>query len=128
MMAAMQVLKPDEEKLFHGQPKGFPFGDFDLEDVMLPEDDDMGVPSDDEEQEEVLQTETGFGNVLGARMRAMGRRPALVAPMGASRRRRRGGPSWLMHRGSRNQTHASPPPRSQWWTTCPRCRPRNMRS
>ena len=54
--------------MFEGQPKGFPFGDFDLEDVMLPENDDMGIPSDTDEdgQEEDLQTESGFGNVLGA--------------------------------------------------------------
>ncbi|PSC71923.1 Eukaryotic translation initiation factor 3 subunit B [Micractinium conductrix] len=56
----------DEQHLFEGQPKGFPFGDFDLADVMLPEDDDMGIPcdSDDEGAEEELQTESGFGNVL----------------------------------------------------------------
>lgn len=52
--------------MFEGQPKGFPFGDFDLGDVMLPEDDDMGIPSDSGEdgQEEELKTESGFGNVL----------------------------------------------------------------
>ena len=61
------ALRPDEEKLFEGQPRGFPFGDFDLEDVMLPEDDDMGIPSetDEDAQEEDVQTESGFGNVLG---------------------------------------------------------------
>ena len=49
-----------------GQPHGFPFGDFDLADVMLHEDDDMGIPSgSDEEQEEDLQTDSGFGNLLG---------------------------------------------------------------
>lgn len=54
--------------MFEGQPKGFPFGDFDLEDVMLPEDDDMGIPSDtdDDGQEEDVQAESGFANVLGA--------------------------------------------------------------
>lgn len=56
--------------MFEGQPKGFPFGDFDLADVMLPENDDMGIPSDSDEdgQEEDIQTATGFGNVLGARL------------------------------------------------------------
>jgi translation initiation factor 3 subunit B len=65
---AQVALRPEEEKMFEGQPKGFPFGDFDLEDVMLPEDDNMGIPSDTDEdgQEEDLQTESGFGNVLGA--------------------------------------------------------------
>lgn len=59
------ALRPDEEKLFQGQPKGFPFGDFDISDVMLPEGDDMDIPSDDDEvQEEDVQTDSGFGNVL----------------------------------------------------------------
>ncbi|KAL6784025.1 EIF3B [Auxenochlorella protothecoides x Auxenochlorella symbiontica] len=60
------ALKPDEEKMFEGQPQGFPFGDFDLEDVMLPEgDDDFGFPSEEEEEEEEdAQTESGFANVL----------------------------------------------------------------
>jgi translation initiation factor 3 subunit B len=62
------VLRPDEEKLFEGQPKGFPFGDFDIDDVMLPEGDDMGFPSDDEgaDQEDEVKAESGFGNVVGA--------------------------------------------------------------
>lgn len=64
------ALRPEEEKMFEGQPKGFPFGDFDIADVMLPEGDDMGIPSDsDEEKEEELQSESGFGNVLGERRR-----------------------------------------------------------
>ena len=46
--------------------QGFPFEGFHMEDVMLPEDDDMGIPSDDdEEDEEEIQTETGFGSVVG---------------------------------------------------------------
>lgn len=60
------ALRPDEEKLFEGQPKGFPFDGFDLADVMLPEDDDMGILSeDDNDDEEEIQTETGFGSVIG---------------------------------------------------------------
>ena len=58
-------LRPGEEKLFEGQPKGFPFGDFDVMDVMLPEDDDMGIPSDDEEEEEDIKSDSGFGNIVG---------------------------------------------------------------
>jgi translation initiation factor 3 subunit B len=54
-----------EEKLAEGQPKGFPFGDFDVMDVMLPEGDDMDIPSDDEEEEEDITNETGFGNIVG---------------------------------------------------------------
>lgn len=62
------TLTAEEQHMFEGQPRGFPFGDFDLEDVMLPEDDDMGIPSDTDEdgQEEDVQAESGFGNVLGA--------------------------------------------------------------
>ncbi|KAK9836110.1 hypothetical protein WJX81_002073 [Elliptochloris bilobata] len=64
-MAAAGVLQPGEEKLFEGQPKGFPFEGFQLEDVMLPEDDDMGIPSEDEiDDEEELETESGFGSVI----------------------------------------------------------------
>ncbi len=37
-----------------------------MEDVMLPEDDDMDIPSDDDDDdEEEIQTETGFGSVVG---------------------------------------------------------------
>jgi len=55
-----------EEKLAEGQPKGFPFEDFDVMDVMLPENDDMGIPSDDEEEEEEIQAESGLGSIVGA--------------------------------------------------------------
>eukprot|EP00887_Chlorella_sp_A99_P002372 scaffold10.g2372.t1 len=61
------VLSHEEQKLFEGQPHGFPFGDFDVEDVMLPEGDDMGIPSDDEEagkEEADLPQESGFGSVI----------------------------------------------------------------
>ena len=47
--------------------QGFPFEGFHLEDVMLPEDDDLDIPSDeDEDDEEEILTETGFGSVVGA--------------------------------------------------------------
>ena len=63
-MAAVARMRPDGS--FEGQPKGFPFEDFEFEDVMLPEDDDMGIPSEDDEvAEEELETETGFGSVIG---------------------------------------------------------------
>jgi len=59
-------LRPGEEKLFPGQPRGFPFGDFDVEDVMLPEGDDMGIPSDESDSgEPAPSAETGFGSVIG---------------------------------------------------------------
>ena len=45
---------------------GFPYDAFNIEDAMLPADDDMGIPSeDDEEVEQDVQTETGFGCVIG---------------------------------------------------------------
>lgn len=54
-------------KLFRDQPPGFPFENFDLEELILPDDDDMGIKSDDgEDEEEELETETGFGSVIGA--------------------------------------------------------------
>lgn len=82
------ALRPEEEKAFEGQPKGFPFGDFDVMDVMLPEGDDMGIPSDsdeDKEGEEELQSESGFGNVLGE---APPRRRSLVGVAAAAARLR----------------------------------------
>ena len=61
------VLTPAEKKLFEGQPDGFPLGDFDIEAVMLPDGDDMGIPSDDDEDvEEDIVQESGFGSVVGA--------------------------------------------------------------
>jgi hypothetical protein len=50
--------------------QGFPFDDFDLHDVMLPEDEgDFGYASDDDEiDEEEVVTETGFGSVIGERL------------------------------------------------------------
>ncbi len=88
-MAAAAALRPDEEKLYEGQPRGFPLEGFQVEDVMLPEDDDMGIPSEDElDDEEEIESESGFGSVIGAlgavprgegRRRALGpRRPRAV--------------------------------------------------
>ena len=64
------ALRPDEEKVFskmlEGQPKSFPFGKFDFNDVMLPEGDDMGIASDDEDsrEDDNLPQDTGFGNFI----------------------------------------------------------------
>eukprot|EP01024_Parvocaulis_polyphysoides_P047892 TRINITY_DN453_c1_g2_i5.p2 TRINITY_DN453_c1_g2~~TRINITY_DN453_c1_g2_i5.p2 ORF type:complete len:269 (-),score=51.42 TRINITY_DN453_c1_g2_i5:390-1196(-) len=55
------------EQLHFNQPENFPFGDFNIEQVNLPDNDDLGIPSDDDEldqQEEVVQEDTGFGNVI----------------------------------------------------------------
>ena len=66
-MTVSVALRPDEEKMFEGQPKGFPFDNFDITDVMLPEEDaDMGIPSeDDDEDEDEIEAESGFGSVIG---------------------------------------------------------------
>jgi hypothetical protein len=54
-------------KLFRDQPAGFPFEGFDIEELILPEGEDFGVRSDDEDVgEEELETESGFGSVIGA--------------------------------------------------------------
>ena len=63
-------LSTEEERQFaEGQPRGFPFDpEFRIEDVMLPENDDMGIASEDDEvPEEEIETETGFGSVIGLR-------------------------------------------------------------
>ena len=66
MAETLGPLRPNEEKLFEGQPKGFPLGDFNLEDVMLPEGEDFGIASDDDSiGDEEIETETGFGSVIG---------------------------------------------------------------
>lgn len=67
-MPELNDLSTEEERQFaQGQPRGFPFDpDFRMEDVMMPEDDDMGIASEDDEvAEEEIQTETGFGSVIG---------------------------------------------------------------
>lgn len=67
IMPELNDLTTEEEKQFaEGQPRGFPFDpDFRMEDVMLPENDDMGIASEDDEvTEEEIQTETGFGSVI----------------------------------------------------------------
>lgn len=59
-------LTPAEERLFEGQPKGFPLGGFHLDDVMLPEGEDMGIASgDDDGGDDEEGPETGFGRVIG---------------------------------------------------------------
>lgn len=66
MADVLLPLRPDEEKMFFGQPKGFPLADFEINDVMLPDDDDLGIESEDDEiAEDEIETETGFGSVIG---------------------------------------------------------------
>lgn len=63
---AFAPLTSAEERLFEGQPKGFPLGGFDLDDVMLPEGEDMGIQSgDDDGGDDEEGPETGFGRVIG---------------------------------------------------------------
>lgn len=51
-------------EMFPSQPEGFPFENFDLMEVVMP-DDDMGVTSDNDDVDEgELETETGFGSVI----------------------------------------------------------------
>ncbi|GLI69794.1 hypothetical protein VaNZ11_014493 [Volvox africanus] len=51
--------------LFPDMPPGFPFENFDLEELILPTGDDMGIKSDDDDiKEEDIQTQSGFGSCL----------------------------------------------------------------
>lgn len=53
-------------QMYEDYPPGFPFDNFDVAELILPDGDDMGIPSEDEEgDEEQLETETGFGSVIG---------------------------------------------------------------
>lgn len=53
-------------ELFPQQPNGFPLGDFNYDEIQLPEGEDFGVVSEDDvTDEEELNEETGFGSVIG---------------------------------------------------------------
>ena len=67
MADVLLPLRSEEEKLYVGQPKGFPLGqEFDINNVMLPEGEDLGIESEEDEiDEEEIDTETGFGAVIG---------------------------------------------------------------
>jgi hypothetical protein len=53
---------------FFNQPEGFPYEGFDPDQVVLPPDDDCGVPSEDDEapEEHLQDEETGFSTSIGA--------------------------------------------------------------
>ena len=54
------------QQLFKDQPPGFPFQDFDLLELILPDGEDFGIRSDDDDEDEgEVETETGFGSVIG---------------------------------------------------------------
>ena len=67
-MAPTQV--PDRHELakqeYFNQPDGFPFEGFELQDVLLPPGETMGINSDDDDEEEdIISSETGFGSAIG---------------------------------------------------------------
>lgn len=52
-------------ELFPDYPTGFPFEGFDFDNLQLPDDDDFGVPSDEDDvEEDEVEAETGFGSVI----------------------------------------------------------------
>ncbi|KAI8475850.1 MAG: eukaryotic initiation factor [Monoraphidium minutum] len=52
-------------QLFRDQPAGFPFEGYDLEELILPDGDDMGLRSDeDASEEEEVEAVSGFGSVI----------------------------------------------------------------
>lgn len=53
-------------ELFKDMPEGFPYENYDLEDIEVPEGDDMGIPDvNDAGDEEDVETESGFGSLIG---------------------------------------------------------------
>jgi translation initiation factor 3 subunit B len=53
-------------QLFPEMPLGFPYVDFEVEELILPDGDNMGIGSDDDDvKEEDLSTNTGFGSCVG---------------------------------------------------------------
>lgn len=71
MTAAQRVTVPDRLALardeYFSQPEGFPYGDFDPDEVILPPDDDFDIPSEDDEaaEESKDDAETGFSTSVG---------------------------------------------------------------
>lgn len=53
-------------ELFRDQPPGFPYENFAVEELILPDGDDMGIKSEEDDvDEEEVETESGFGTVVG---------------------------------------------------------------
>lgn len=71
MAAALRSTIPDKLSLardeFFSQPEGFPYGDFNPDEVILPPDDDLDIPSEDDDaaEESKDDTETGFSTSVG---------------------------------------------------------------
>lgn len=54
------------KQLYPDLPQGFPYDNFDLEELILPPGDDMGIKSDDDDvRDEDVQTQSGFGSCIG---------------------------------------------------------------
>ena len=70
------------KELFPEMPAGFPYEDFDMEELILPTGDDMGLRSDEDDiKEDEVQTDTGFGSCIGEAAAAPAARVRLSAWM-----------------------------------------------
>ena len=93
---APEVKAPDKFELakqeYFNQPDGFPYGQFRLEDVNLPPEEEAEATKEDDEeavaQEVVATQETGFGTCIGACLflNIMAMRAIVLARAGADRR------------------------------------------
>jgi hypothetical protein len=89
------------------QPPGFPFEGYDLEELILPDGDDMGINSgDDASEEEEVEAESGFGSVIGAQP---GPGPGARASQRGAARRAHRGQRQLGWSSPRQREAASPP-------------------
>jgi hypothetical protein len=56
-----------------GYPPGFPYENFDVKELILPDGDNMGINSDDDDVDiEEIETESGFGNIIGGQRGMIG--------------------------------------------------------
>ena len=54
------------QSLFPDYPPGFPYENFDVKELILPDGDNMGINSDDDDIDvEEIETASGFGNIIG---------------------------------------------------------------
>jgi hypothetical protein len=91
------------QQLFKDQPPGFPFENFDLLELILPDGEDFGIRSDDDDESEgEVETDTGFGSVIGELGGGCGWGSCCLAPVCArqrcSREARRGVPAAILQR------------------------------
>lgn len=67
-MLAPEPIDPMEvaAQLFPDLPPGFPYENFETQELILPDGEDMGIKSDDDAiNEDEIQTDTGFGACVG---------------------------------------------------------------